>query len=84
MEVEVEAALQYLVSKSRPFEETRGKVKAEVEAEAHGPLCKPLSAKVHVGFRDGTVSQRSDYWSIATALRLKSLDYDCCAALIAA
>ena len=54
--MEVEAALQYLVSKFRLLD----KMRAEVEAEAYDPLWKPLSAKVHVGFRNRTVSQCSD------------------------
>jgi hypothetical protein len=34
---------------------------AEAEAEVYGPLWKPLSAKMHVGFRNRTVSQCSDF-----------------------
>jgi hypothetical protein len=50
--------LQYLVSKFRLLDEMR--VEVEAEAEVYGPLWKPLSAKVHVGFRNRTVSQCSD------------------------
>jgi hypothetical protein len=60
VEVEVEAALQYLVSKFRLLDKMRVEVEAEAEAEVYGPLWKPLSAKVHVGFRNRTVSQCSD------------------------
>lgn len=58
--MEVEAALQYLVPKFCLLDEMRVEVEVEVEAEVHGPLWKPLSAKVHVGFRDRTVSQCFD------------------------
>jgi hypothetical protein len=54
VEVEVEAALQYLISRFRLLDEMR--VEAEADAEVHGPLLKPLSAKVQVKFRAGTVS----------------------------
>lgn len=46
-EAEVEVALQYLVSKFRLLDEMRA---------AFSPSWKPLSAKLHVGFRNGTVS----------------------------
>jgi hypothetical protein len=30
-------------------------IRVEVEVGIHGPLWEPLGAKVHFGFRDGTV-----------------------------
>lgn len=60
VEVEVEAVLQYFVSKFRLLDEMRVEVEAEEEPEVHGPLWKPLSAKMHVGFRDRAVRQYSD------------------------
>lgn len=60
VEVEVEAALQYLVSKFRLFDEMGVEVGVEAKVEVHGPLWEPLSAKVHVGFRDRTVGRSSN------------------------